>query len=202
MVHREESDTEGSAVLENDGFMDTGQIAMNSFFRWTRRDCCTLVTAVPMRAFLQAGPIARAGVRRRVLILDDHDFFAACLRTLLEHESDLVVCDIMTNSIELRERIERLRPDLLVIDLSLGAESGLDVGQRLRSLGILTPILFVSSMSSPVQEQLAEISRSAFIAKSRTPAEFLAALRAILAQNESAEEAVAELSLSRAAAGI
>ena len=152
-----------------------------------------------MRAFLQAGPVAPAGIRRRVLILDDHDFFAACLRTMLDHESDLVVCDIMTNSAELRERIERLRPDLLVIDLSLGAENGLEVGRRLRSLGILTPILFVSSMSSPVQEQLAEISRSAFIAKSRTPAEFLAALRGTLAQHVSAEDAVAELSFARSA---
>lgn len=154
-----------------------------------------------MRAFLQAGP-ARAGIRRRVLILDDHDFFAACLRTLLDHESDLVVCDILTNSLELRERIERQRPHLLVIDLLLGTERGLEVGRRLRSLGIVTPILFVSSMSLPVQAQLAEIPRSAFIAKSRSPAEFLATLRTTLAQDDLPEEAGAGLNLAGAVAGI
>jgi DNA-binding response OmpR family regulator len=153
-----------------------------------------------MRAFLQAGPAARVDTRRRVLILDDHNFFAACLRTLLDNESDLVVCDIMANSIDLRSRIERLRPDLLVIDLSLGTESGLEVGQRLRSLGILTPILFVSSMSSPVQAQLAGISRAAFIAKSRSPAEFLAALRAILGRNDASEETATALGFARSAA--
>lgn len=152
-----------------------------------------------MRPFLQA-PGARADARRRVLILDDHNFFAACLRTLLDNESDLVVCDIMANSIDLRGRIERLRPDLLVIDLSLGAESGLEVGQHLRSLGIGTPILFVSSMSLPVQAQLAGISRAAFIAKSRTPTEFLAALRAILARDDSPGEAAAGLNFVRSAA--
>ncbi|MES2694266.1 MAG: response regulator [Verrucomicrobiota bacterium] len=113
--------------------------------------------------------------------MDDHNFFAACLRTLLDNESDLMVCDIAANSGEVRERIERLKPDLLVIDLTLGAESGLEVGQRLRALEIETPILFVSTMRTPTRGQLAAIPHSAFIAKSRKPAEFLTALRAVLA---------------------
>jgi DNA-binding NarL/FixJ family response regulator len=85
-----------------------------------------------MHALSQAGKVAPPTAKRRVLIVDDHSFFAACLRTLLDNESDLVVCDIAANSLHLRERIDRLRPDLLVIDLSLGPENGLELGQRLR----------------------------------------------------------------------
>jgi DNA-binding response OmpR family regulator len=106
----------------------------------------------------------------------------------------------LANSAELRERIERLRPDLLVIDLSLGAESGLDVGQRLRALGIATPILFVSSLTAPNAEQLAAMSRAAFIAKSHTPAEFLAALRGILVRPEKRAELSRNLALTRSIA--
>jgi DNA-binding NarL/FixJ family response regulator len=152
-----------------------------------------------MHAFLQAGDVAQDG-RRRVLIVDDHNFFAACLRTLLDNESDLVVCDILANSSGLRERIERLRPDLLVIDLSLGAESGLEVGQRLRALGIMTPILFVSSMHAPAPEQLAAMSHVAFIAKSETPAEFLAALRTILLPRAARPNSTVPVALTRSAA--
>lgn len=107
------------------------------------------------------------------------------MRTLLDNESDLVVCDIAANSVELRERIERLRPDLLVIDLSLGAENGLELGQRLRAMEIATPILFVSTLRTPSAQELASVSRAAFIAKSKTPAELLRALRAVLAPQDS-----------------
>jgi DNA-binding NarL/FixJ family response regulator len=124
---------------------------------------------------------ASAGRKRRVLIVDDHDFFAACLRTLLDNESDLVVCDITTTSTELGARIERLKPDLLVLDLSLGTESGLELGQRLRKMQITTPILFTSALGHPTEEQLVRIPNSAFVAKGRRTAEFLAALRAVLA---------------------
>lgn len=135
-----------------------------------------------MHAILSPGPVKAPTVKRRVLIVDDHIFFAACLRTLLDNESDLVVCDIAANSIELRERIERLKPDLLVIDLTLGTENGLELGQKLRAMQIMTPILFASTMKHPALEQLAAIPHAAFIAKSRSPAEFLAALRNVLAK--------------------
>jgi DNA-binding NarL/FixJ family response regulator len=150
-----------------------------------------------MHAFLQPQTVARADVRRRVLIVDDHNFFAACLRTLLDNESDLVVCDIMANSCALNERIERLQPDLLVIDLSLGSENGFEVGEQLRSLGILTPILFISSMSVPEQEKLSAIANSAFIGKSRSPSDFLTALRGILIPSETRIATTAGLAFSQ-----
>lgn len=130
---------------------------------------------------MQSSSLATPAPKRRVLIIDDHNFFAACLRVMLDNESDLVVCDVATNSSDARERIERLKPDLLVIDLTLGAESGLEVGRRLRAMHIETPILFVSTMSKPTRAQIAEVAHSAFIPKSKKPAQFLEALRAVLA---------------------
>jgi DNA-binding NarL/FixJ family response regulator len=122
-----------------------------------------------------------APVKRRVLIVDDHRFFGACLRAALDSESDLAVCDITASSAELTARIDRLRPDLLIIDLSLGAESGLDLGRRLRALEITTPILFISTLGQPTRAALEAVRHSAFAAKTQKPAEFLTALRSMLA---------------------
>ncbi len=156
---------------------------------------------VQMHALSQAGKVAPPTAKRRVLIVDDHDFFAACLRTLLDNESDLVVCDIAANSQHLRERIDQLRPDLLVIDLSLGTENGLELGQQLRALQIATPILFVSTLRTPSIEQLATIRHAAFIAKSRAPAEFLAALRGVLTpQDPAGSQSPAEFAFCHATA--
>lgn len=119
--------------------------------------------------------------RHRVAIIDDHDFFAACLRALLDSEDDLMVCDIASRGEELGERLREVRPDLLVIDLSLGGQSGLELARRLRGeFDLAIPILFTSSMARPSSEEIAGISRCAFVHKSRRPVQFLAALREVL----------------------
>jgi DNA-binding NarL/FixJ family response regulator len=119
-------------------------------------------------------------VKRRVLIVDDHWFFAACLRTFVDHQSDFVVCDIAPSSADLMERIARLDPDLLLIDLALGGECGLDLGARLRERGVDTPILFVSTLASPAREELEKIGHCAFSPKTLKPVGFLRLLRSTL----------------------
>lgn len=124
----------------------------------------------------------RHDCRRRVVIVDDHDFFAACLRSLLDAEDDLVVCDVATAAADLGERVRRLQPDLLVVDLSLGADNGIDVALRLRGeYGIAVPILFTSTLGRPTDVELARVRDCAFIAKTKRPAQFLTAVRGILA---------------------
>jgi DNA-binding NarL/FixJ family response regulator len=135
-----------------------------------------MVTMLPR----SEGPLPTS--RRQVLVVDDHPFFAACVRSLLDHESDFVVCDVAPTSKALDERVARLQPDVLVIDLILGFESGLESGLRLRQMNISTPILFVSTLAYPSKEQLSDIGRCSFIHKSRKPVHFLAALREILRQ--------------------
>jgi DNA-binding NarL/FixJ family response regulator len=124
---------------------------------------------------------SRAAVRRRILIVEDHRFFAACLRAVLDNEPDLMVCDLTARPADLAERIIRHQPDALVIDLTLGNTSGLEVALRLRERGIFTPILFISSLCEPSREQLAEVLNCGFLPKARTPAEFLRTLRELLA---------------------
>jgi DNA-binding NarL/FixJ family response regulator len=118
--------------------------------------------------------------KRRVLIVDDHWFFAACLRTFVDDQADFVVCDVAPCSADLRERIRRLEPDLLVIDLALGGERGLSLGERLRGQGVRTPILFVSTLARPSRAELDAVGSCAFGAKSKKPLEFLRILRRTL----------------------
>lgn len=138
-----------------------------------------------MHTLLPPSLAVSAAGKHRVLIVDDHNFFAACLRTLLDNESDLVVCDITTGSETMNSRIDRLRPDLLVIDLSLGTENGLELGRRLRERKVMTPILFISTLGRPTEAQMDTVPASSFIAKSKKPTEFLAALRSTLSPRAS-----------------
>lgn len=128
----------------------------------------------------------------RVMIFDDHLFFAKCLRALIDAAPDFEVCDIRTSAQGLNDRIRHLQPDVLVIDLALGEENGLELGQQLRAQDIETPILFMSTMRCLDAGHLASVSRSAFVAKSRAPFEFLTQLRGVLTQSEPAAMAATE----------
>jgi CheY-like chemotaxis protein len=66
----------------------------------------------------------------RCLIVDDNPGFLAAASDLLEREGISVV-GVASTSSEALERAEELRPDLTLVDIDLGAESGFDLVRRL-----------------------------------------------------------------------
>ena len=80
-------------------------------------------------------------VSRRVVIVDDHAAFRASARRLLELEGWTVVGEAADGA-EAYEAVERLRPDLVLLDIALPDASGFDVAERLRAR---TRIVLVSS---------------------------------------------------------
>lgn len=118
--------------------------------------------------------------RRRILIVDDNEFFAACLRVVIDNESDLEVCDKASDTRGLTERIHRQSPDLLIIDLALAKESGLAVARFLRAAAITTSILFVSSLASPSKEQMEQIGSCSFVPKNGDLPRMLKHIRKLL----------------------
>ena len=55
-----------------------------------------------------------------VLLVDDHGLVREALRNLIDEEPDLSVCGMAGTAAECRAALERLAPELVVLDLSLG----------------------------------------------------------------------------------
>ncbi len=66
----------------------------------------------------------------RLLIVDDNQSFLEAARVLLEREG-LTVAGVASTSAEALREAETLRPDVFLVDISLGEESGFDLVQRL-----------------------------------------------------------------------
>jgi DNA-binding NarL/FixJ family response regulator len=66
----------------------------------------------------------------RCLIVDDSPRFLDAARGLLERQG-ITVVGVASNSAEALERVERLRPDVTLLDIDLGGESGLELARRL-----------------------------------------------------------------------
>lgn len=85
----------------------------------------------------------------RLYLIDDHVVMREGLRALLEGEGYEVVgeADAPTPAIA---DILRLRPDLVLLDLSLGARSGFEVLQELRRRELQTRVVVLSMSSQPL----------------------------------------------------
>jgi CheY-like chemotaxis protein len=105
----------------------------------------------------------------RCLIVDDNSAFMAAARVLLEREG-LVVAGCASNSAEALVETERLRPDVVLVDISLGEESGFDLVRRLREDGGVGSEAAVVMISTRAEEDVADLVAespvSGFVSKS------------------------------------
>jgi DNA-binding NarL/FixJ family response regulator len=66
----------------------------------------------------------------RLLIVDDNAAFLEAARRLLEREGMSVV-GVASTSLDALRRVDELRPDVTLVDVDLGEESGFDLAYRL-----------------------------------------------------------------------
>jgi DNA-binding NarL/FixJ family response regulator len=92
----------------------------------------------------------------RILVADDSPAIRCCLRGLLDHRGDWLVCDEASNGKEAVERFREAKPDLIVIDFQMPEMNGLDAARQIIELSPKTPILLVTIHLS---EQLSEEAR-------------------------------------------
>jgi CheY-like chemotaxis protein len=80
----------------------------------------------------------------RCLIVDDDASFLDAASLLLEHQGVAVV-GVATTSAEALERVEELRPDVILVDVNLGAESGFELSEKLHRDGLSAPVILIST---------------------------------------------------------
>ncbi len=83
----------------------------------------------------------------QILIADDHSIFRDGLRKLLEAEGGFIVVGEATNGEEALNLVRELRPDVLLLDISMPRLNGLEVLRRLpKSTSSLHTILLTASI--------------------------------------------------------
>lgn len=119
----------------------------------------------------------------RILIVDDVPAIRGSLRRYLEQETDWVICGEAENGKVAVEQVQRLHPDLVLLDLSMPVMNGLDAARAIRLIAPGTHILMFTLHTYP---QLLDEARKAGIAAviskgGAATSEVLDALRSLLA---------------------
>jgi DNA-binding NarL/FixJ family response regulator len=118
-------------------------------------------------------------VSLRVLIVDDSASFRDAARAVLQREGACVLGVASTTAEALREA-ERLIPDVVLVDITLGEESGFELARRLAEESgdcDCAVVLISTHAEADFADLIAESPAAAFLAKSALSA---SALRGIL----------------------
>ena len=116
-----------------------------------------------------------------ILLADDHPVVRQGLRLLLETEPGFTVVGETGDGLEVVDLVERLRPDVLVLDLMLPGLGGLEVTRRVHVQSPKTRIVILSMHGNVayVAEAL-ESGAAAYVLKRSTAGELVGAIRAAL----------------------
>lgn len=120
------------------------------------------------------------GNRVRVLLADDHPAVRESVLRLLAPEYDVV--GAVGDGQSLIDAMDRLRPDVLVLDISMPVMSGIQAARRIKEAGSQVRIVFLTIHEDPefVRETVA-VGALGFVSKPRLASDLPLAIREVLA---------------------
>ena len=137
---------------------------------------------------------ASAGPRPKVLLVEDNARLAASIRDYLQkHQVDV---HVEGDGLAVASRIERLRPDLVILDLMLPGKDGLAICRELRRTD-RTPVLMLTAKGEDIDQVLGlEMGADDYVVKPVEPRVLLARIEAILRRSRPAQGAPKEAKLA------
>lgn len=113
-----------------------------------------------------------------IVIVDDHQTFTDLLRLALDRETDLDCVASACDSDGAREQIARHRPDVVVMDINLGVENGLDLTEQLlRDDPELMVVVLTAHADADVMRRAAGAGAVALLPKAGSLPDLLRAIR-------------------------
>jgi DNA-binding NarL/FixJ family response regulator len=117
----------------------------------------------------------------RVLLVDDHVVFRAGLRALLEKQAGIAVVDEAGRGDEAVERVRTVRPDVVLMDLAMPGQGGLEATRRIVALGMGAKVLILTGL--PQEQQLLdvlEVGAHGFVDKAGPVEDLTRAIRTVM----------------------
>ena len=119
--------------------------------------------------------------RMRVLIADDHRIIRSSISRILQSRTDIHICGEAANGEEAVSKAKLLKPDLLILDISLPDSSGWEVATAIKRIHPEIPILLLSAYGG---KQLSDAAKrrgfQGFISKNDAAKRLLGAVDAIV----------------------
>jgi DNA-binding NarL/FixJ family response regulator len=116
----------------------------------------------------------------RILVADDHPVVRHGLRTLLGGHPEWEIIDEAADGLEAVDKADRLKPDVVVLDITMPKMSGLEACRLIRKRVPASEILIVTQHDSPhMMREAIEAGARGYVVKSNASRDLLAAVEAV-----------------------
>ena len=140
---------------------------------------------------VQPKPNQVKDVRKRVLLVDDHAVVRYGMAQLINRESDLMVCGEQEDAGNALSAIGKLKPDLVIADISLKDSSGLELMRNVKAQYPRLPVLVVSTHDESVYAEIAfRAGALGYLMKAGALDNIVPAIRRVLSGNIYVSEAL------------
>jgi DNA-binding NarL/FixJ family response regulator len=140
--------------------------------------------------------------RKRVLLVDDHAVVRYGIAQLINQQSDLVVCGQEEDAANALGAIGKLKPDLVIADISLKDSSGLELMRNIKAQHAGLPVLVVSAHDESVYAEIAfRAGALGYLMKGDALEKILPAIRRVLSGNIYVSDALAARMLQQQVRG-
>ena len=119
--------------------------------------------------------------KKKVLLVDDHPMMRQGLAQLINQQADLMVCAEAGDASDAMKLVDLLKPDLAMVDISLGGKSGLELIKDLQALHPEVPGLVMSMHDEALYaERMLRAGARGYVMKQAGGETVLQAIRQVL----------------------
>ncbi len=141
-------------------------------------------------------------VKARILVVDDHPIVREGLARVIDQTPDLLVCGHAENIPQALSLLDSSEPDLVIVDISLGGQNGIelikDIKVRQPALPVLVHSMFDEAMYA---ERCLRAGAKGYVMKHEPPQKLLGGVRQVLKGEVHLSEAMTKQLLSRISSG-
>lgn len=119
----------------------------------------------------------------RILVVDDHEIVREGLRShLAKSRPEWDICGEATDGEQAIQFARELKPDILILDITMPRMSGLEASARMRKLGLTIPVLIFTTHDSPrLATEVRQAGAQGYVLKSQAVRHLVQAIDTILA---------------------
>jgi DNA-binding NarL/FixJ family response regulator len=143
-------------------------------------------------------PQAKPMKKLRILIADDHEVVREGVRALVEHEPDWEVCGVAANGREAVALATKLKPDVVIVDMTMPELDGLQVVRQIkRALPLTEMLVFSAHESESIIAEVFAAGAKSYIRKADAGRHLISALRSLQQHKPYFTDEVSEVLFAR-----
>ena len=120
-------------------------------------------------------------MKKKIFIVDDHPMMRDGLAQMISNESDLSVCGEAENGREAVQFVSELKPDIVILDVTMPTMSGLEAAEEIAKLRLNSRVLiFTMHDSGSLAKAVRRAGARGIVLKSRAARDLIRAIETLL----------------------